>query len=842
MSGGAITLRLSLAGQETVMQGLAALGPAGARAMREIQRAQREPTQGMKALNTASQEVQQGLAGVAQRGGPAAAVLGQLGPLGAAAAVGIGALVAATAVAIRQTRDAMVFADEIQDASVKVGMAVEPLQAWRFAVSETGGTIADADNALASFRKTLGDAQSNLSSKDMKVFKALGFTEAEVKQARDVEAFLKQVIARISEIESSSKRVAFAEKLGLAGMMGLIEAGPAKIEALIQAARDLGVVMDEELVRKGADAQGKFEVLSQVLKVQLASAFVELAPLITAMMQGLVDAAKGAQQFATDVGDTAEGLRIMLDPLGDAVNLLGQYAAIGNSGGLSAVIELTGADKVIGDLERILQLANLLSVSGIIKSLLGAARARGAAGDPTYGLGGSLGGISGAGGLFPREGSDPEIPVDPKNAGGKRGPTAAELAARREELELQNALNIAELKGFTELIRLLKEELEYRRQVKAFKDAGLSEAEARGEASAQVARTRAAEQEKRNREEIAKLEADAIERAKKASKEYLEAKRQGEQRLLAAAEERLAIELEIARVAGNEAEAERLERALREAARIRELMSRGVSAKEAAAQAAMEGEDHFWAGQTENLASVLKAGVKAAFDGNLQQFFEDWFAEALQNAWEQAIDIIAPILIDLARDMAETMFGSTGGTGGADWMSTAFQAFSSVFGGSGGGSTPTQHFPGRASGGDAAGYVTVGEKGPERVWLPPGSFVQDNLRTRWAQERERFERLRASPGHLIAAQVQRMMLDRATSPAAMAPVAVPMPAAPAPSQPAKVVINNHTGQPIRGEGRTDANGVTHFDLYPALQQGLQKAGRDGTLDRAFRKTPKTRRR
>lgn len=216
-----------------------------------------------------------------------------LGGAGLAAAAGI----AAVAVATQQAIAAMRFADEIDDAAQQLNIGVEALQEYRFAMTEVGGTAADADAAIGNFTKTLGLAQSGLSAKAMRGFAALGFTKADLDAFDSGEEALVEVARRVSELSKESERAAVAEKLGLGDMLPLLREGADRMEELRQKAQDLGFVMDADLVAKGADANQQFETMAHVIDVQMKSAFVGLSDEILAFTGQIAGALRGLNAF-----------------------------------------------------------------------------------------------------------------------------------------------------------------------------------------------------------------------------------------------------------------------------------------------------------------------------------------------------------------------------------------------------------------------------------------------------------------------------------------------------------------------------------------------------------------
>lgn len=261
-----------------------------------------------------------------------------LGIAGLAAAAGIAAL----AVAGQQARAAMNFADEIDDASQKLAIGTDALQEYRFAMTEVGGTAADADTAIKSFNEVLGSAQSGLSPRAMKGFAALGFTKAQLDSFNSGEDALAEVARRIADLSKESEQAAVAEKLGLASMLPLLREGADGMEALRRKAQEMGIVMDAELVAKGAQANQEFETMARVIDVQLKSAFVGLGDEVVGFTNAIADALKGLNSFLERVNEGKAKRAFMFPGLGEAAS---------NRDGLGA-LGIMGRGFITGDAER----------------------------------------------------------------------------------------------------------------------------------------------------------------------------------------------------------------------------------------------------------------------------------------------------------------------------------------------------------------------------------------------------------------------------------------------------------------------------------------------------------
>lgn len=223
---------------------------------------------------------QQALDSGASRLGVFGGALEALGPAGLAAGAGIGAFTAAMAGALAAAQ----FADELADTAARLHVTTDALQEYRFALRLAGGEEKGADQALEQFSVTLGKAQEGL-TKAQRAFLLLGFSKEQIAAFRTSEEALRAVTAKLAEIESNPRRDALISLLGLDSMKPLIQGGVEAMDELRAKAREVGVVMDEELIQKGAQVTDEFETLSQVIDVQVKSSLVGLGPVLIRLME-----------------------------------------------------------------------------------------------------------------------------------------------------------------------------------------------------------------------------------------------------------------------------------------------------------------------------------------------------------------------------------------------------------------------------------------------------------------------------------------------------------------------------------------------------------------------------
>lgn len=294
MSGGArggVGIRIFVQGGEVARRTINQIGDDWKKMWAGVSLGERSANPALRGLSAVSQEVQGGVSDLAGRAGILGTGLSAMGVAGVAAAAALGGV----ALAATQAKGAMDWADALEDSAAKINIGVEALQEWRFAAQEAGGTAEDADAAIDGFQKKLGEAMAG--GRAAKWFERLGFDRDSLRTFGSTEEALDAVIDRISALGSEADRAAVSDKLGLSPLIPLIRQGSDAIAAMRQEARDLGLVMDEQMVKRGAEAAREFEVMSQVIDLQLKQAFVDLGPVLVDLMRLVAGLAREINVF-----------------------------------------------------------------------------------------------------------------------------------------------------------------------------------------------------------------------------------------------------------------------------------------------------------------------------------------------------------------------------------------------------------------------------------------------------------------------------------------------------------------------------------------------------------------
>jgi hypothetical protein len=185
-------------------------------------------------------------------------------------------------------------ADAIGKTADKIGVSVEALQELRFAAKASGVEQQTLDMALQrSTRRAAEAAQGTGEAKDAlaQMGIALRDQSGNLRRSEDLLANVADAFARI---EDPAERVRLAFKLfdseGVA-LVNLLSDGSGALDEMRERARDLGIVLDEHLVRDAERARTELDTLSQVISANLTRAALEAAPVIADLSSWLADVA-----------------------------------------------------------------------------------------------------------------------------------------------------------------------------------------------------------------------------------------------------------------------------------------------------------------------------------------------------------------------------------------------------------------------------------------------------------------------------------------------------------------------------------------------------------------------
>jgi hypothetical protein len=249
-------IRLAVEGGGQVKAELVSVGQSGEQSLKRIESAGERASGGLKGLGRQAELLR---TGIRTLGGAL---------IGVTTVGGLGALIDRSISA----------ADAIGKTADKIGVGVEALQELRFAAKASGVEQQTLDMALQRFtRRAAEAAQGTGEAKDALAQLGIALRDQSGNLRRS-EDLLGDVADAFARIEDPAERVRLAFKLfdseGVA-LVNLLRNGSGALEEMRERARDLGIVLDEHLVRD-ADGNLLVEATSADTKGQAGSDLVEM--------------------------------------------------------------------------------------------------------------------------------------------------------------------------------------------------------------------------------------------------------------------------------------------------------------------------------------------------------------------------------------------------------------------------------------------------------------------------------------------------------------------------------------------------------------------------------------
>ena len=194
-------------------------------------------------------------------------------------------------------------AASLGEVAQQLGVTARDLQVFRYAASQVGISTEDMDKGLQKFTKSLGSARAG-SEEASKIFKAIGFSDDQIKHLDVHDALLKTADGIAAVGDRATRAVPETQLFGRAGQQldTLFAGGSKGIEAFAASAEKLGLIIPDEFLERAAVAEHKVSELKQVLSVNIANAVAQNADAITTLATALeavaVGAAHAVQRFS----------------------------------------------------------------------------------------------------------------------------------------------------------------------------------------------------------------------------------------------------------------------------------------------------------------------------------------------------------------------------------------------------------------------------------------------------------------------------------------------------------------------------------------------------------------
>lgn len=222
--------------------------------------------------------------------------------LGGAIATGAGV---ATAALISLTKNAIDYADHLNDLNQRLGISAEALSGWAYAAQQTGTDIDALGRGLKLLSKNMAEALDP-KSQQSSLFKALGVDVKDAKgNLRSLEEVLPDIASKFKELDNATTEAALAQQLfGKSGtdLLEFLNQGEDGLEAMRLRASELGVELNDSTLKAADEFNDKIADLKSLALgagLQLAA---ELLPALTKIVDQLQAGIKDGGGFGEVIG------------------------------------------------------------------------------------------------------------------------------------------------------------------------------------------------------------------------------------------------------------------------------------------------------------------------------------------------------------------------------------------------------------------------------------------------------------------------------------------------------------------------------------------------------------
>jgi hypothetical protein len=199
------------------------------------------------------------------------------------------------------TQRAFDYADAIADLSDRTGASTKLIQEFRYAAQLSGSGVDVADEALGKFTRTLGLAQAG-GDAQIKLFRDLGVTSSNFDTA------FRQTLDGLAKLPSIQQRNAVALQLfgkSASTLTSLLGQGSAGFSELAARANELGIVLQDDVIRNAGQANDQLDTMKMILSAQFANTVAQNANSLVALAQGVGDLTTSLIKFMSSNPETA---------------------------------------------------------------------------------------------------------------------------------------------------------------------------------------------------------------------------------------------------------------------------------------------------------------------------------------------------------------------------------------------------------------------------------------------------------------------------------------------------------------------------------------------------------
>lgn len=285
-----VGIRLSVKDKELVERALKSVGAEGQAAFKRIQNAAAPVSGTLLAMNNAVNSGRTAFTTFAR------------------GTVAIVAPLLTMSAAINGVKAALESFGAIADQSKSAGIDPEYFQGVGYAAKLAGIEFEETAAALATYAKNAGDAAAGRG----RMVTALKALDPEllvnIQRAASQEERIRLATDALEKLQSTAQKAALSNALfGNADFWKGLEGGSKALDDTIAKAREMGIIVDREMIAKADDLGDKFDTVTQIIDVQLKQALINLGPVLVGVSEAVAGIAKMLSDVAKWLTDQENG-------------------------------------------------------------------------------------------------------------------------------------------------------------------------------------------------------------------------------------------------------------------------------------------------------------------------------------------------------------------------------------------------------------------------------------------------------------------------------------------------------------------------------------------------------
>lgn len=284
MSDRNIGIRLSVKDAEIAKKALRDFGKDGHAALSRLEKSTKPAGKGLKAVDAIASDVKSSMAGTATSAGALGAGLTALGPAGIATAAALAVVTLGAKKLYNAVGPALETVAALKDQADLAGTTAEAYQELSYAAEKTSVSQDALADGLKEVNLRADEWIQTGKGPAEEAFRRLGYTQDDLaEKLKNSDELLVDIIRRMEGLDTAAQiRVSDEIFGGSAGeqFVRFLEKGADEITKMRHEARSLGLVIDDEMVKRADEGRDKLALMSKIIDVNMTVSLTQLAPLV----------------------------------------------------------------------------------------------------------------------------------------------------------------------------------------------------------------------------------------------------------------------------------------------------------------------------------------------------------------------------------------------------------------------------------------------------------------------------------------------------------------------------------------------------------------------------------